>query len=373
MTCNAPQRPTAARFCSLFPNHPSLPARPRARPARIHSPGLLTRAALQHFFDDLRGSQGRDGQVFCLFVDLDRFKQVNDTLGHDAGDLLLKKVSKRLLKCTRDDDHVLRLGGDEFLVLGSTLDPQRTIEDLGERIVEYVSRPYLLSGNQAVIGASVGAAVHVQGSDLETLLRRADLALYHSKRTGRGRASLYHDQMEDQADLRRQLDITLRRALVTGAFEVHFQPQFDMKDQKLVGFEALLRLREEDGSPRDARPFLHLAEETRLIVKVGQVVLVEAIRAAKQWPEHVNVAINVSEVELRHGQLADTIEGLLATHGVAADRISLEVRETVLATACAATMQNLRDIEALGVNLVLDKLGTRTHQSPACSPTASPR
>lgn len=345
---------------TILPNQPanqSTQKKVNTSPHEDALTGLLTRAALNNCVESLERERSFGNEVFCLYVDLDRFKQINDTLGHGAGDLLLRKVSKRILGCVRETDAVMRLGGDEFLVLGHTENAQSTASEIGARIVNHVSRPYLLAGNQAVIGASVGISFLEPEDDIDAVLKKADLALYNSKRNGRGCVSSYDSSMESEAELRRAMDIKLRQALVLGSFEVFFQPQFHLPDNRIAGFEALLRLREDDGSLVDAAAFLELAEETRLIGKIGKLVMEEAIKAASQWPNDVSISINVSQVELRHGEIAEDLGHLLVTHVVDAERVQLEVRESVLASGCDVTLKKIIALKELGVRLAVDKLG----------------
>ena len=321
--------------------------------------GLGSRRGLQGNFDALMLDADTQGDaVFALYIDLDRFKQVNDTLGHEAGDLLLKRVSKRLRQATRRSDRLFRLGGDEFALLGYSPEGIVTATDVAERIVELVGRPYLIKGSQVSIGASVGVALIQEGdSCAEDLLRRADIALYESKNRGRGRFTTFHASMLTELNQRRLLENDLRRALLLEQFELHFQPQIVLDSDKLTGFEALIRWRRPGHGLVPPSGFVPLAEETGLIIGIGEWVLMEAARTATTWPEDVSVAVNVSAIEFESPDFIDTVHKALSVTQLAPHRLELELTETVIVRDNKLVLDRMNELREIGVLLSMDDFG----------------
>ena len=319
---------------------------------------LLTRSSLVDSFAALRQSaQGQESDVFALYLDLDRFKQVNDILGHDIGDKLLKTVASRMRQCGRENDLLFRIGGDEFALLGSAREAAKAAEMLATRMIERISRPYLIGGHQIVIGASAGLAVAQPDEMVHDLLRRADLALYESKRSGRGRFSWFENTLEDAVEARRAMDIALRRALALEALEVHFQPRVRIADGKVVGFEALTCWRLDDGTLVPEDKFIDLAEETQLILRIGDFVRRKAIEAARAWPANISITVNVSAVELRYGSLPQTVGQILEETGFDRSRLEVQLKSSVLSDASIAMVSTLKALHALGVRISIERLG----------------
>ncbi len=319
---------------------------------------MLTRSSMVESFATLRQrAQGEGSDVFALFLDLDRFKQVNDTLGHDIGDKLLKTVASRMRQCGRENNILFRIGGDEFAVFGYAREAVKGAEMLATRMIERISRPYLIDGHQILIGASAGLAVAQPDEMVQELLRRADLALYESKRSGRGRFSWFDNTLEDAVEARRAMDIALRRALALEAIEVHFQPRVRIADGIVVGFEALACWKQDDGTLVAEDKFMNLAEETQLILRIGDFVRRKAIEVARALPDNISITVNVSSVELRYGSLPQTIHQILKETGFDRSRLEIQLKSSVLSEASTVMVSTLKALHALGVRISIERLG----------------
>ena len=292
-----------------------------------------------------------------LMIDLDRFKAVNDSQGHPVGDALLQVVGKRLNSAVRDGDVVSRLGGDEFAVAMSA---SAAPEAMGERLVDLLSRPYMVEGQIAVIGASIGVAVGPRdGTDTAALVRAADLALYRAKEDGRGTVRTFNQDMDDQARARHAMLDDLRRALALRQFEVHYQPQINLASRELIGFEALVRWRHPEQGLIPPDRFIPLAEETGLIVGIGEWVLRMACTDAMSWPARLTVAVNVSAKQLAdQDRLPRVITAALAATGLAASRLEVEITESALVRHESEALHALRAVRAMGVRVSMDDFGT---------------
>ena len=304
--------------------------------------------------------QARAWKRRCAFlmIDLDRFKAVNDTLGHPVGDRLLAQVASRLKQLCNDNVISGRLGGDEFGVVMREIDGVDMVERLGHRIVEVVSRPYEIDQHTLYVGASLGYAIGPRdGATVEALTRNADLALYRSKDRGGGVVNSYEPTLHDQARERREIEIELRNALVKDEFEVHFQPVV-RNDGSIDGFEALLRWTSKKLGPISPVKFIPVAEDSRLIGPIGEWVLQTACREAANWPEATKVAVNVSAEQLSSPGFVGSVVKALAHSGIAPARLELEVTESVFLREVSGAMATLDQVRALGVKLVLDDFGT---------------
>jgi diguanylate cyclase (GGDEF)-like protein/PAS domain S-box-containing protein len=296
--------------------------------------------------------------VFCL--DLDHFKTINDSLGHPVGDGLLKEVARRLSGCLTEDDTVARLGGDEFAVVQFCrgCDPSAP-SALASRLVESISAPYDIAGHQLVIGVSIGVSLAPDdGENPDQLLKNADLALYRAKADGRGTYRFFEAGMDARAQARRMLELDLRAALRREEFEVFFQPIVDIAGDKTVAFEALVRWNHPERGRIAPMNFIPLAEETGLIVPLGAWVLRRACAEAARWPDPVVVAVNLSPVQFKNLNLASTVMGALEESGLPANRLELEITESVLLQNSEATLQTLHELRAQGVRISLDDFGT---------------
>jgi diguanylate cyclase (GGDEF)-like protein/PAS domain S-box-containing protein len=302
-------------------------------------------------------TRGQHLAVLCL--DVDHFKGVNDTLGHPIGDLLLKQAAARLAECMRESDTVARLGGDEFAIVQLGASQPTDATALAARLIEVVSAPYDVDGHQVVVGISIGIAIAPQdGSDPHRLLKNADMALYRAKADGRGVYRFFEPEMDARMQARRALEIDLRRAVVAGEFELFYQPLVDARVQRVRGFEALLRWRHPRRGLVSPADFIPLAEETGLIVPIGEWVLRRACEEAAGWPADVGVAINLSPAQFKSKNLLAAVTGALAASGLSPGRLELEITESVLLQESEATLAVLHQFRDLGVRIAMDDFGT---------------
>ena len=295
-----------------------------------------------------------------LLIDLDRFKAVNDTLGHPIGDALLRLVAKRLRSVLRPCDVIARLGGDEFALLVPPIPEPVNLVQLAKRIVDVLGRPYLIDGHLVNIGASVGVAFAPRdGREHSQLLRNADLALYHAKESGRSTFSFFELHMDARALARRSLEIDLRKALALREFELHYQPQVDLEADSIVGFEALLRWRHPERGLVSPADFVPLAEEIGLIVPLGEWVLREACHEAVRWPKEMSVAVNVSPHQFADpARLVSLVTKSLASSGLPGNRLEIEITESVLLRHEQAVLAVLHRLRAMSVRVAMDDFGT---------------
>jgi len=294
-----------------------------------------------------------------LMIDLDRFKAVNDTLGHLIGDQLLARVSERLKSIMTDNELVGRLGGDEFAIVIRDASDHNRVSRVAEAVIELLSRPYEVDHHTLYIGASVGSAIGPRdGSTVETLMRNADLALYRSKEEGGGVHHGYEPSLHQEAEERRKLEFSLRRALEKNEFVLNYQPVVDSKDEQIVSFEALLRWNSEEHGFVSPAKFIPLAEDTRLIVPIGEWVLREACREAVRWPNNVKVAVNVSGEQLLDPGFIPSVVGALSASGLPAQRLELEVTESIFVRDATTARMALEQIMSLGCGIALDDFGT---------------
>ena len=296
--------------------------------------------------------------VLCL--DLDHFKDINDSLGHPIGDALLMEVGRRLSSCISEGDTVARLGGDEFVIVqfcGS--DESSPAVSLASRIVEAISEPYHIGGHQLVIGVSVGISLAPDdGKNPDELLKKADLALYRAKADGRGTYRFFETGMDARAQARRLLELDMRAALPRGEFEMHYQPIRDVAADRIVACEALVRWRHPLRGLIPPGNFIPLAEETGLIVQIGEWVLRTACRDAAAWPDDIGVAVNLSPVQFKNPNLMAHVLDSLAQSGLPAHRLELEITESVLLQNSEATLATLHALRGGGVRISLDDFGT---------------
>jgi diguanylate cyclase (GGDEF)-like protein/PAS domain S-box-containing protein len=305
-----------------------------------------------------RITRGEQVAVFCL--DLDRFKEVNDSLGHPVGDELLKEVARRLSECVREGDTVARLGGDEFAIVlvGSELRVAKT-SALANRLSEAISAPCTIQDHQLIIGATLGISVAPDdGSDPDQLLKNADMALYRAKGDGRGSYRFFEAGMDGRAQARRFLELDLRTAISRGEFEVYYQPLLDIKTNNIICFEALLRWNHPQRGLSLPSEFISLAEETGLIIPIGDWVLRTACADAARWPRDVRVAVNISPAQFKSRNLVASVSTALSAAGLAANRLELEITESVLLQDTEATLATLHKLRALGLRISMDDFGT---------------
>ncbi|MBR0957383.1 bifunctional diguanylate cyclase/phosphodiesterase [Bradyrhizobium japonicum] len=306
----------------------------------------------------LRRTKSGD-QLAVLCLDLDHFKDINDSLGHPIGDALLKEVGRRLKATVGEHDTVARLGGDEFAVVQIGRSEETAARSLAERLVEVISAPYEIDDHQIVIGVSIGISLSPQdGSNPDELLKNADLALYRAKADGRGTYRFFETGMDARAQARRLLEMDLRAALQRDEFQVYYQPIRDVASGRVVAFEALLRWNHPQRGLIAPINFIPLAEETGLIVQLGEFVLRSACTDAATWPDDVDVAVNLSPVQFKSPNLIASVTEALAASGLDACRLELEITESVLLQNSEATLATLHELRAMGVRISLDDFGT---------------
>ena len=321
--------------------------------------GLPNRVAFVERLEQAIARAGRGSLAAVLCLDLDHFKDINDTLGHPVGDSLLRAVADRLAACVRQVDLVARFGGDEFAVVQAT--PER-VEDVGllaRRIIEVLSTPYELDGHQVAVGVSIGIAlIPADGADPDTLLKNADIALYRAKSDGRGVYRLFAPAMDARLQERRRLELELQRAVANHEFVLFYQPLVDLTEDRICGFEALLRWNHPTRGLLEPKEFVALTEETGLIVPLGAWALHEACREAAGWPDEVKVAVNLSSVQFRYHDLVQTVAAALEESGLPGRRLDLEITETVLLQNSEEVLGILHGLRALGVRISMDDFGT---------------
>lgn len=301
----------------------------------------------------------RHGSFTLLCLDLDRFKWVNDTLGHAVGDELLKEVAVRLQRCLRATDFVARLGGDEFAILIFEDVEAHYLAMVAQRVIDVVSQPYQLDDHHAIIGVSIGlVSAPRDGLNAQDLMKSADLALYRAKADGRGTYRFFERAMDEKMHQRRNLEIDLRQALSDGALELHYQPIYNLRSGRISGFEALLRWNHPFRGRVSPADFIPLAEETGLIVDIGGWVLRQACLQARDWPEHVIVSVNLSPRQFNSNRLLGDIAGALRGAGLDARRLQVEITEQVMMSNTDQTAATLTAIHDLGITIAMDDFGT---------------
>jgi diguanylate cyclase (GGDEF)-like protein/PAS domain S-box-containing protein len=301
----------------------------------------------------------RGEQFALLYIDVDEFKGINDSLGHHVGDELLKAVASRIKGCIREGDLIARLGGDEFAVIQTGIKGVNDVLDFVTRVREAVRQPYQCLGHSLSSDASIGIALAPQdGTDLDQLIKNADLAMYGAKFDGRRTYRFFEPEMDAAAKARLALEQDLRQALSHGGFEIHYQPLVDLGSDQVTGCEALVRWRHPERGMISPATFIPVAEDTGLIVELGEWVLRTACAEAANWPEHVRLAVNVSPIQLREPTLALKIAGALAASGLPANRLEIEITEAVLIGDDATALAILHELKAIGVRIALDDFGT---------------
>jgi diguanylate cyclase (GGDEF)-like protein len=320
--------------------------------------GLANRALLRDRVETALKRQRRQGEGFALLlIDLDRFKQVNDTQGHGAGDTLLRCVAQRLKSCARDVDTVARLGGDEFAILQVATADRGSVEALGRRVVEAISAPYTHDGIPATVGASIGIARSVDSPDIEQLFHNADLALYRVKSQGRNNFRLFESEMDAAAQARRQIEGDLRLALERSEFEIFYQPMFALATGKVSTVEALLRWNHPTRGRIAPDAFMTAAEEIGLMPAIDAWVLKTACVQAATWSGEIVLAANLSPAIFARETLADVVRTALANAGLPARRLELEISERIMLHEEPGTLAHLRALHDLGVRVALDDFG----------------
>ncbi len=322
--------------------------------------GLANRHQMSSTLEKILASPAEKSRECAIFLlDLDRFKQVNDTLGHPAGDWLLKQVSQRLQRVVSSRGRVGRLGGDEFQIIIPGRSQRSFLAELASTIIDTLSQPYSIEGHRVVIGVSVGIAVAPEdGDNSEDLIRNSDLALYAAKDSGRGRYHFYAQDLHREAEERRQLEHELRDAIHNGDLELHYQPVVNTATEQISGFEALLRWTHPVHGPLSPSRFVQIAEDTGLIANIGEWALRTACQDLARMPDNVRVAVNVSPLQFANPQLPAIITNALAQSGVRPDRLELEITESVFLNDDSSTDAMFKALKRVGVRLALDDFGT---------------
>ena len=307
----------------------------------------------------LTGIEEAPDQVAVLFLDLDGFKGVNDTLGHSIGDTLLKSVASRLRDAVPVPDQIARLGGDEFAILQISGPQPAGAIALAEKIIEIISAPNSLEGHDVTVGASVGIAIGRPGSvDAETLLKSADLAMYSAKSGGRGTFRIFDPGMDTIVQARRRLERDMRLGLAQSQFRLYYQPLVNLRTGKVVSFEALMRWQHPERGLVSPLEFIPLAEEIGLIVPLGDWALRQACGEALKWPDDIGVSVNLSPIQFAKGNLAATVMNALASSGLPASRLDLEITESVLLEKSTQNIEILNQLRQIGVRISMDDFGT---------------
>jgi diguanylate cyclase len=322
--------------------------------------GLPNRVLFRDRLEQALARARRDGdQVAVMCLDLDRFKEVNDLRGHAAGDALLKQAAARLGAAIRETDTVARLGGDEFAIIQSGLPQPQHAAAFAERLIAAVAEPFEHEGEAMIVGMSVGIALYpADGSEVGTLLKNADTALYRAKADGRGTYRMFEPEMDARLQARRLLERDLREALAQQQLEVHYQPQAELTTRKITGFEALVRWRHPRRGMVSPDEFIPLAEETGLIVPLGEWVLRTACAAAATWPDYLRIGVNLSPVQFGRCDLPQLVEDVLRVNRLPPGRLELEITEGVLIKDIEQALAILRQLKALGVRIAMDDFGT---------------
>ncbi len=322
--------------------------------------GLANRLQMSQALEKILSAQAEANRhCAIMLLDLDRFKQVNDTMGHPAGDALLKQVSQRLERSVGKIGQVGRLGGDEFKVIVPSKTSAGVLQDIAREIIHSLSQPYSIDGQRVVIGASVGIAIAPQhGKNSEELIRNADLALYAAKDGGRGRFHFYSEDLHAEAEAKAKLEEDLRDAVANEELQLHYQPVVATATNKIAGFEALLRWQHAEKGWISPERFVAIAEDSGMIQEIGEWALRRACRDLSQWPDEVGVAVNVSPVQFSNAELPRIVASAIAQAGVRASRLELEITESVFLGDDEGTDAMFTALKNIGVRLALDDFGT---------------
>jgi diguanylate cyclase (GGDEF)-like protein/PAS domain S-box-containing protein len=322
---------------------------------------LLNRVSLRERLQAAFSAVRRGQRVALLYIDLDHFKRVNDTLGHSIGDQLLTQVAERLCGCVREIDTIARLGGDEFAILQAAISGPADAAQLAERIRDALTSPCDVSGHHLSVDASIGVALAPDDAgEPDQLLNNADMALYEAKATGRGTCSFYARALDERMKARRRLQLDLRGALARGEFEVFYQPLLNLHSNEISGVEALLRWHHPERGMILPGEFIPIAEDISLIHQLGEWVLRSACTEVATWPAPIKVAVNLSAAQLASGNLFQAVVGGLAAAGLSANRLELEVNESALMENAPGTLATLHQLHKLGVRIAMDDFGTGT-------------
>ena len=338
----------------------------RVREAAQHCAltGLPNRALIFEYANHLLAAASRKhSRGALLFIDLDRFKPVNDLHGHDIGDRLLKEVAQRMVACVRQEDLVGRLGGDEFVIVLPYLGRGHTAPTVARHVIDALSQPFHISGLELSISASVGISFYpMHGSDVDTLLHRADLAMYRAKEIGRGNYQVYTPELRHRIDASASVEAQIRRGLAENLFALHYQPVINIDDDSIAGVEALLRLPAARDDPVEPATFIPVAESAGMIAQLGDWVTEEVCRQFIEWRDKgvppIRIAMNISTLQFRQRGFAARLLSIVRRHGVDPAYLQIEVTESSLAERVSDAMETLTELHAAGMKIALDDLGT---------------
>jgi diguanylate cyclase (GGDEF)-like protein/PAS domain S-box-containing protein len=301
----------------------------------------------------------KDERLAVLYLDLDRFKNVNDTLGHHIGDELLKVVAGRLRGSIEEFDMVARVGGDEFAIIQSSMDMPIDTENLARKVCEAIKAPYEIEGHEVVVDTCIGIAIAPDdGKEPNEILRNADMALYGAKADGPGTYRFFEPHMDARMRIRRELEIALRKAFAHGEFELHYQPLLDLNNNRITCCEALIRWNHPEHGMIPPSEFIPIAEEIGLISPLGEWVLRQACADAVSWPEEIKVAVNLSPIQVMNKNLIPVVVNALAAAGLPPHRLEIEITESVLMQNTESTLTTLHRLQELGVRISMDDFGT---------------
>ena len=322
--------------------------------------GLANRVLLlQRVREDLARIRRSKEAIAVLFVELDGFKTVHDTLGLSIGDKLLKNIASRLKENVREIDKVARTGGDEFAIIQAFEQQPASAAGLARRLIEVISRPCVIDGHELVVGASIGIAVESSGeADPEHLIKNASLAMCRAKADGRGSFRFFEPEMDARAQARCSMEAALRNALSEKEFELYYQPLIDLEANRLIGLEALIRWQHPERGTILPSEFIPLAEEIGLMVPLGEWVMQQACADAANWPEDIYVAVNLSPMQFKCGKLLTTVSTALDASGLAPHRLELEITESVILEKTEHNVAVLNALRCLGVRIAMDDFGT---------------
>jgi diguanylate cyclase (GGDEF)-like protein len=341
------RRKEAERNAELLARHDSLT-------------GLANRRLFEEEFDRrIAGYRASDARMAVMLLDLDRFKAVNDTYGHRAGDRLLREVADRLVDAVRPQDFVARLGGDEFALLISDANEQDVVFRIAKRVLATIAEPFVTDSYRGDVTVSVGIAIYPgDGKDTDTLMQRADAAMYQAKASGRNTYAVFNKELDKLVRQRLEVELQLRDAIREGRIFAHYQPLIDLTTHKVVGFEALARWRHPTRGIVGAEEFIAIAEDAGLIGDIFSAVLHEACQNSRDWDPDLSLAVNVSPTQFRDPRLADRIFSILEETGVAPERLEIEITESALVVDVEATKRTIEGLKAKGIRIVLDDFGT---------------
>lgn len=321
---------------------------------------LMNRSAFLDFVTAASEAHAAGGTPYdILFLDLDRFKIINDTFGHAVGDVALRSLAEKLEAIVSPKDALARFGGDEFLVLHACGPGDEPTAMLAERIIRRLTEPMTVDGHEVALGVSIGVAAPAgRYEPAETTIGHADIAMYRAKRDGGNRFRLFDPELADAVRRRSELERDLRIALKSGQFNLVYQPVVDLSDHTISGFEALLRWNHPKRGAISPAEFIPIAEETGIIIQIGEWVLRQACATAMTWPDGTRVAVNLSAIQFERSSVVSLVMSALATSGLPPERLELEITESFILVGAAQTLEALRQLRALGVRVVMDDFGT---------------